>query len=92
MKNVRGTNSPAYFLLISLTNKTVFKRCHKVVHTHTARPNKHRDPKWSKSRAAKVLKIDLPDMDFRRRTELQQAIIYDSMSREFLLRGKDQYG
>jgi len=37
------------------------------------RPNKHRDPKLSKYRASKVLKIELPDFEFRRRAEMEQV-------------------
>lgn len=37
------------------------------------RPNKHKDPRFGKLRGAKVLKIDLPDMDFQRRMQLDQV-------------------
>ena len=53
-------------------SRNVWGNVNKVSHTNKSRPNKHKDPKWSKSRAAKVLKIDLPDMDFRRRAAQQQ--------------------
>ena len=41
--------------------------------TNKNRPNKHKDPKWSKSRASKVMKIELPDYEFRRKAELEQV-------------------
>jgi hypothetical protein len=61
------------FSNFQVPSRNVWGNVNKVMHTNKTRPNKHKDPKWSKSRAAKVLKIDLPDMDFRRRAALQQA-------------------
>jgi len=37
------------------------------------RPNRHRDPWWSKLRGAKVFKVDVPDYEFQRRITMGKA-------------------
>ena len=71
------------FCNFQVPSRNVWGNVNKVSRTNVARPNKHKDPKWSKSRAAKVLKIDLPDIEFRRRASLEQVLAKFSHSEKF---------
>ena len=64
-----GATATDGFSNFEVPSRNVWGNVNKTTKVSKNRPNKHRDPKFSKLRASKVLKIDLPDFEFRRRAE-----------------------
>ena len=67
-----GMSSPQRLLSICSASSG-WRKEHKPTPRGDNRPNRHRDPWWSKLRAAKVLKVDVPDYEFQRRVALGKA-------------------
>ena len=60
-------------LLSVCSTRPGWRREHQPTPRGKNRPNRHRDPWWSKLRGAKVLKVDVPDYEFQRRAALGKA-------------------
>lgn len=53
--------------LQQIPNRSVWGNVNRLPRRGSHRPNRHKDPKWAKFRAAKVLKIALPDIEGERK-------------------------
>lgn len=72
LASLPGKSPPRRLLSVCSANPG-WRQEHKPTHRGKHRPNRHRDPWWSKLRGAKILKVDVPDYEFQRRASLGKA-------------------